>query len=112
MKPEIDMDIGNGFRLVAETNIDDEGNQEIFIGVVDRNDNWVNDLCAVRHRSEGLSGAFQILVWKNPDKDYYTDEFLIPYRHVEEFEIPENFFEDSGLNPIPNGGLDEVLRGE
>ena len=112
MKPEIDMDIGNGFRLVAETNIDDEGNQEIFIGVADQNDNWLNDLCAVRHRSGGLSGVFQTLVWKDPDKDSYTDEFLVPYSYADKFELPDGFFEDSGLNPIPDGDLDAVLRGE
>lgn len=85
MSQKIEIEIGDGFKLVAEQNADQIYGREIFIGVVDKNGVWVQDLAAVRNAYDYSSNyapewkdkEFDILVWHDEDNEDYTDEFSV-----------------------------------
>ena len=86
MKPEIDIDLGNGFRLVAERNSDPDYDREIMIGIMNDRDGWIQDLAIVRNyytyddatRTVWKSGLFEVLVYGNPDVEDCSNCYRIP----------------------------------
>ena len=83
----IKIPIGNGVNLVAEQNADEEFEREIYIGIVNDNDMWLQDLAVVRQAyklpsgdnedAEYIDGKFQILVYAGKDNEDYTHKFDI-----------------------------------
>ena len=76
--------LGNGYRLIAERNVGDYG-REIYIGIADENDRWLQDLALVRnaYTYDGNTVVwddrkFEVAVWSNPESEDYTDHFEIP----------------------------------
>ncbi len=65
----------DNLRIVAE--IDSEGDTPaIFIGSVDENDNWLQDLVAVRP-SGNDARPFEVFVWGDAEDEDFTHKFFI-----------------------------------
>ena len=91
MSQKIDIDIGGGLRLVAETGSDPDYDREIYIGVVDENDTWLQDLAIVRNSYmyedtpdgdwavKWYEGLFDVLVYSDENNEDFTHDFRIPF---------------------------------
>ena len=83
----IKIPIGNGINIVAEQGIDSSFPREIYIGLVNDNDMWLQDLAIVRQAyklSDGendgvdyIDGKYQVLVYADKDNEDYTHKFDI-----------------------------------
>lgn len=56
------IDLPNGYKLVAEQNTDPTYNREIFVGIVDSNGVWHQDLAVIR--SSYIIGKDRVM-WKD-----------------------------------------------
>lgn len=83
----IKIPIGNGINIVAEQGTDSSFSREIYIGLVNDNDMWLQDLAIVRQAyklSDGendgadyIDGKYQVLVYADKDNEDYTHKFDI-----------------------------------
>ena len=91
----IEINLGNGLKLVAERNTISDFDREIFIGI-EKDGVWTQDLALVRpsykwkptlveySELEWRDDLFDVLVWRN-DKDVsFTEEFEIKRYEEEE----------------------------
>lgn len=83
---KIIINLPNGYKLVAKQNPDPAYKNEIFIGVLDPDCIWCQDLAIVRNGysfdSETgdpvwKSDRFEILVYADKDNEDYTNEFVV-----------------------------------
>lgn len=79
----IKIPLGNGINLVAEQGTDANFKREIYIGLVNDNDMWVQDLAIVRQKydiqesTRYIDGKYQVLVYADKDDEDYTNCFDI-----------------------------------
>lgn len=112
MKPEIDIDLSTGLRLVAWRNTDPDYDREIYIGLMDQDDCWVQDLVIARNEYtydpefKWKDNKFELLIYGDAENENHTSGYYIPVRQ----EVLSNLHPK--LNPVPDGDLDAVLRGE
>lgn len=93
----MEIKIGNGLRLVAEQNVQPY-EREMFIGIIDENDQWIQDLVIVRNEYEHVTKSvkdtevkwndniFEVMVFGEEYNEDYTDLFKIPFAFAEEDE--------------------------
>lgn len=81
---KIVIELPNGFQLVAEANPDEAYSNEIFIGIIDGNGVWWQDLAVVRNAYEIINneivwkdGKFDVLVYADENSEDYTHRFTI-----------------------------------
>ena len=87
----IEIPVSNGMKIVAEQNQDPAYDRELYIGIVDRDGAWIQDLVCVqneyRYKPDGqmdwVDGSFRVMVWSDPRQDDLTDEFVVPLRDDE-----------------------------
>lgn len=85
----IEINLGNGLKLVAERNTDSNYDREIFIGL-EHNGVWKQDLALVRpeytydHSDDAEYGdiiwrndMFEVLVWGNPNDEDWMNSYQI-----------------------------------
>lgn len=92
MSQKIEIEIGGGLKLVAEVNPDPDYEREIFIGITDENDVWLQDLAIVRNAYmyedtpsgdwavKWYEGLFDVCVFGNERSEDYTEDYRIPMR--------------------------------
>ena len=80
----IEIKLPNGYKLVAEQNTDPQFSREMFIGVVDPNGVWHQNLAIVRssYRYDGENiiwsdDQFDVLVFGNENNEDFTEDFAI-----------------------------------
>ena len=83
----IKIPVGNGINIVAEQGTDSSFPREIYIGLVNDNDMWLQDLAIVRQAynlssgdddgGEYIDGKYQVLVFSDKDNEDYTHKFDI-----------------------------------
>ena len=85
MANKIEIPLGNGCKLVAERNVADY-DREMFIGIVDENDSWLQDLAIVRSAYQNGDygpiwddNKFEVMVYAEPKSEDYTDCFEIEF---------------------------------
>lgn len=78
------IDLPNGYKLVAEQNTDPTYNREIFVGIVDSNGVWHQDLAVIRSsyninkdRVMWKDNRFDVLVYGDKDNEDFTNDFTI-----------------------------------
>ena len=85
-KNRIEVNIGNGMKIVAEQNSDSSYDREIYIGIENDNGVWLQDLAIVRQDYMYVDDdpmpvwkddAFEVLVYGNPNSDDWTESFQI-----------------------------------
>lgn len=77
--------LANGFWLVAEQNPDPTYSHEIFVGVIDKNGVWHQDLAVIRNsyviddwcHVVWQKDKFEVLVYGDEYNEDYTHEFKI-----------------------------------
>lgn len=78
------IELPNGYKLVAEQNSDPSYSREIFIGIMDNNGVWHQDLAIIRN-SYSINGdeivwndkQFDVLVYGDKDDEDFTDDFSV-----------------------------------
>lgn len=88
MNNRITIPLQNGYNLVAEQNSDPDYSREIFIGIMDKNGVWYQDLAIVRNAYtynnldvEWKDDEFEVLVYSDKDNEDFTDDFSIGIYH-------------------------------
>lgn len=89
----LEIPVGNGFKIVAERNSDPGYDRELYVGIVDADGAWIQDLVCVqneyRYKDDGqmdwVDGSFRVIVWADPEQDDMTNEFVIPVREDEAY---------------------------
>ena len=78
------IELSNGYKLVAEQNPDPSYNREIFVGILDANGVWHQDLAIVRSsytidedKVVWKDNQFDVLVYGDKDNEDFTDDFSI-----------------------------------
>ena len=85
MTDRIVIQLANGYKLVAEQNTDPNYSREVYIGILDNNDSWYQDLAIVRNAHEiddGLNTVwyddkFDIIVYSDSNCEDYTHSFTV-----------------------------------
>lgn len=82
---KITIPLSNGYRLIAEQNVDSEFNKEIFVGIETETGGYHQDLCIVRptytFENENVifgSDTFEMLIFGDAHSEDYTDKFTVP----------------------------------
>lgn len=65
----------NGNRIVVEHDTDPRSSNELYIGVVDVNGVWIQDIAVVR--SMLSTDKFEVLVYADAYDEDYTNRFVI-----------------------------------
>lgn len=80
----IEINLPNGYKLVAEQNTDPQFDREMFIGIVDSSGVWCQDLAVVRssYHYDGddvvwHDDRFDVLVYGDENNEDFTDDFMI-----------------------------------
>lgn len=88
----ITIELPKGLKLVAEQNIDQEYQNEIYVGIETPDGIWHQDLAVIRNAysiDDNLivnwnPGKFEVLVYANKDDEDYTNKFSVELRDDEE----------------------------
>lgn len=87
----IEIELPNGYKLVAEQNTDPQYSREMFIGIVDHAGVWHQDLAVVRSDYSIDDGEivwddkkFEVLVYGDKGNEDFTDAFTIGLYEEEE----------------------------
>ena len=82
------IDLPNGYKLVAEQNLNSQFDREIYISVYDRHCLLHQHLATVRNsytlkgdKVVWEDGQFDVLVFGNEDDEHFTDSFSIDLRN-------------------------------
>lgn len=82
---KITIPLSNGYRLIAEQNIDSEFDKEIFVGIETETGSYHQDLCIVRptytFENENVvfgSDMFEMLIYGDANSEDYTHKFTVP----------------------------------
>ena len=88
MVSKIDIQLPNGYHLVAEQNSDPKYCNELFIGITDGNGVWWQDLAVVRNAYvyDGdevvwKDDEFDVLVYGNENDEDFTNEYTVGLYH-------------------------------
>ena len=83
----IKIPVGNGINIVAEQGTNSSFPREIYIGLVNDNDMWLQDLAIVRQSynlpsgdddvAEYIDGEYQVFVFSDKDNEDCTHKFDI-----------------------------------
>ena len=85
----IEINIGNGMKIVAEQNPDSTFDREIYIGIENSKGAWIQDLAIVRQDYKYEQAEYgedelkwkddmmEVLVWGNPNNEDWTNSFQI-----------------------------------
>lgn len=80
----IEIELPNGYKLVAEQNTDPQYTREMFVGIVNPNGVWHQDLAIVRssYHYDGDkviwdNKKFDVLVYGNEDNEDFTEDFTV-----------------------------------
>ncbi len=80
----LEIELSNGLKLVAEQNPDPQYSKELFIGIVNADGVWCQDLAIVRssYRYDGdnvvwNNEQFDVLVYGDKDNEDFTDDFTV-----------------------------------
>lgn len=80
----IEIELPNGYKLVAEQNADPHYSREMFIGIVGANGAWHQDLAVVRssYHKDGDKVVwddkqFDVLVYGSEGNEDFTEEFTV-----------------------------------
>lgn len=82
----IKIPVGNGVNIVAEQSSDPNFTREIYIGLVNDNDMWLQDLAIVRQKYEVpkdecvvnyVDREYEVLVYSDKDDEDFTHKFGI-----------------------------------
>lgn len=92
----MEINLGNGLKLVAERNMDSNYDREIFISI-EKDGAWHQDLALVRPEYtyestdnyeygdiKWRNDLFEVLVWGNPNNDDWTNSYQIPLANFDE----------------------------
>ncbi len=87
----IEIELPNGYKLVAEQNTDPQYSREMFVGIVDADGMWNQNLAVIRssYRYDGDNVVwndeqFDVLVYGDKDNEDFTDDFTVGlYRESE-----------------------------
>lgn len=71
----IETRLDNGNRIVVEHDTDPRLSNELYIGVVDANGVWIQDIAVVR--SMLSTDKFEVLVYADAYDEDYTNRFVI-----------------------------------
>ena len=87
----IEIPLDNGYKLIAEQNIDSEFDKEMFIGIESDTGAYLQDLAIVRptykHKDGKIKFAskeFEMLIFGDKERQDFTDKFT-----VELYEEPQ-----------------------
>lgn len=87
----IEIELSNGYKLVAEQNTDPQYSREIFIGIINPDGLWYQDLAIVRnsYHYDGdeviwTDGLFDILVFGEENSEDFTEDFSVSLYEEEE----------------------------
>ena len=81
----IKIKLPNNLYLTVENDPNLYGFHEVFVGITDENDRWLQDLAVVRdayHYENGkvkLDNKIAVLVYADSEDDDYTNEFTIDF---------------------------------
>ena len=88
----IEIELGNGYKLVAEQNTGDY-DKEVFVGIVAPFGGWHQDLVCVRPTYKYDNDIpvwnpeqFDVLVWGDVNNDDFTENHIIDMYHEPEDE--------------------------
>lgn len=77
--------LANGYKLIAEQNVDSEFDKEIFIGVETETGSYYQDLAIIRPTytfkdDEVIFGSdkFEMLIFGDEKREDYTEKFTVP----------------------------------
>lgn len=81
----IEINLQNGYRLVAEANIDPNYPNEIYVGIINDNGQWIQDLAIIQndysYNDDGdivySEDKFNIYVYEDNTQEDYTNKFNI-----------------------------------
>ena len=80
----IAIQLANGYKLVAEQNVDESYSKEIFVGITNGEGSWLQDLAIIRpsYEIEDLKvqwkeDQFDVLVFGNEYEEDFTEEYHI-----------------------------------
>lgn len=80
----IEIELPNGYKLVAEQNPDSGYNREMFVGIVDGDGVWHQDLAIVRNSYHYEGGRivwddnkFEVLVYGDSNNEDFTNKFAV-----------------------------------
>ena len=83
--------LDNGYKLIAEQNIDSEFNKELFVGIETDTGAYHQDLVIVRptykFENENVvfdSDKFEMLVFGDEKREDYTNKFTVPLYQEDE----------------------------
>ena len=91
MAKRIEIELTNGYKLVAEQNTDPQYSREMFIGIMGPNGVWHQNLAVVRN-SYHYDGdkviwddkQFDVLVYGSEDNEDFTEDFTVGlYEEIE-----------------------------
>lgn len=78
------IELPNGYKFVAEQNSDPSYCREIFVGILDANGVWHQDLAIIRNsyiidedKVVWKDNQFDVLVYGDKDNEDFTDDFSI-----------------------------------
>lgn len=83
MENRIEIELGDGNKLVAETCPEFTDYKEIYIGIENTNGLWIQDLAIVRQDycySPNIvqkHGSYEILVYGDENQEDYTNRFFV-----------------------------------
>lgn len=79
----IEVALENNNDLVVEHNTYPEGQNEIYVGIVDRNGVWTQDIVTIRPIPS--TNKYEVLVYADASDEDYTNRFVIDtYREISE----------------------------
>lgn len=82
---KVEIELPNGYKLVAEQNTGSDYPYEMYVGIVAPGGGWIQDLVTVRNsykhnedrEVEWSDDSFDVFVFGNKDDEDYTEEFQI-----------------------------------
>lgn len=84
----IEVPLSHGLKLVAESSTDSSYPRELYVGIADSDDVWLQDLAVVMNsytydlagQMEYIDNKFKVLVYGDETVDDFTDEVHIKLR--------------------------------
>lgn len=90
---KIEIPLNNGYKLVAERNIDSEFDKEMFIGIETDTGSYLQDLAIIRptykykdNKVNFSSDLFEMLIFADSTREDFTDKFVVPLYKDDEDE--------------------------
>ena len=81
----IEIPLDNGYKLIAEQNIDSEFDKEIFVGIETDTGSYIQDLAIIRptykYNENNVvfsSDKFEMLIFTDETKEDFTHQFTVP----------------------------------